>query len=81
MKAKMTFEERLQRLQEIVAGLESGALPLEESVNLYKEGLSLSRQCKEQLEKARNEVRLLSEGEFKPFDAEDPECRPEFREE
>jgi exodeoxyribonuclease VII small subunit len=75
MKTKMTFEERLQRLQEIVAGLESGALPLEESVNLYKEGLTLSRQCKEQLEKARNEVLLLSGGEFKPFDAEDPECQ------
>ena len=73
MKATMTFEERLQRLQEIVAGLESGALPLEESVSLYKEGLILSKMCKEQLEKARNEVRLLSDGEFRPFDAEDSE--------
>jgi exodeoxyribonuclease VII small subunit len=77
MEANMTFEERLQRLQEIVAGLESGALPLEESVALYKEGLTLSKRCKEQLEKARNEVRLLSDGEFKPFDAEDSECREE----
>ena len=71
MKVEMTFEERLQRLQEIVAGLESGTLPLEESVSLYKEGLTLSKLCKEQLEKARNEVRLLSDGEFKPFEAED----------
>ena len=70
MKAKMTFEERLQRLQEIVAGLESGTLPLEDSVNLYKEGLTLSKACREQLEQARNEVRLLSDGEFKPFDPE-----------
>jgi exodeoxyribonuclease VII small subunit len=76
-KATMTFEERLQRLQEIVAGLESGTLPLEESVNLYKEGLTLSKLCKEQLEKARNEVRLLSDGEFKPFDAETSACREE----
>ena len=73
MKAKMTFEERLQRLQEIVAGLESGTLPLEESVRLYKEGLTLSKLCKEQLEKARTEVRLLSDGELKQFGAEDPE--------
>ena len=71
MKSKMTFEERLQRLQEIVGKLESGMLPLEESVNLYKEGLTLNKLCKEQLEKARNEVRLLSDGEFKLFDAED----------
>ena len=77
MKAKMTFEERLQRLQEIVAGLESGTLPLDESVSLYKEGLTLSKLCKEQLEKARTEVRLLSGGEFKPFDAEDSERQEE----
>ena len=69
-KSKLTFEERLQRLQEIVAGLESGTLPLEDSVNLYKEGLALSKACREQLEKARNDVRLLTDGEFKPFDPE-----------
>ena len=69
-KTKMTFEARLQRLQEIVAALESGALPLEDSVNVYKEGLALTRACREQLEKARNEVRLLSDGEFKAFEPE-----------
>ena len=69
-KTKMTFEARLQRLQEIVSALESGNLPLEDSVAMYKEGLVLTKSCREQLEKARNEVRLLSEGEFKPFELE-----------
>ena len=69
-KTKMTFEARLQRLQEIVAALESGTLPLEDSVNVYKEGLALTKSCREQLEKARNEVRLLSDGEFKAFEPE-----------
>ena len=63
MAAKKTpsFEDRLRRLQEVVAALENGELPLEDSVRLYKEGLTLSRSCREQLEKARNEVRLLTE--------------------
>ena len=70
MAAKKTpsFEERLRRLQEVVAALENGDLPLEDSVRLYKEGLTLSRACREQLEKARNEVRILTEQGFEPFD-------------
>ncbi|MEI3479181.1 MAG: exodeoxyribonuclease VII small subunit [Bilophila sp.] len=63
-----TFEDRLRRLQEIVAALENGDLPLEDSVRLYKEGLALSRACREQVEKARNEVRLLTEEGLEPFD-------------
>jgi len=50
------------------AALENGELPLEDSVRLYKEGLTLSRSCREQLEKARNEVRLLTEEGLEPFD-------------
>lgn len=69
-KSKMTFETRLQRLQEIVTALENGNLPLEDSVTVYKEGLALTKACRDQLDKARNEVRLLSEGEFKAFEAE-----------
>ena len=63
MAAKKTpsFEDRLRRLQEVVASLENGELPLEE-------GLTLSRSCREQLEKARNEVRLLTEEGLEPFD-------------
>lgn len=67
-KSAPTFEDRLRRLQEIVAALENGDLPLEDSVRLYKEGLALSRACREQVEKARNEVRLLTEEGLEPFD-------------
>lgn len=64
-----TFEERLRRLQDVVTALEGGDLELEASVKLYKEGLELSRACREQLEKARNEVRILTEaGTEEPFD-------------
>ena len=55
-------------LEAKIAALENGELPLEDSVRLYKEGLTLSRSCREQLEKARNEVRLLTEEGLEPFD-------------
>ena len=60
-KVQDTFETRMHRLQEIVAALEEGNLPLEEGMRLYKEGLILSRACREQLDKARIEVRILAE--------------------
>ena len=63
-----TFDARLARLQEIVALLEAGALPLEEGLALYKEGMGLSRACREQLERARHEVRLCTESGPLPFD-------------
>lgn len=62
-----SFEKRLERLQAIVAGLEEGSLALEDSVALYKEGLALSRACKEQLDKAAHEISILSKGEVEPF--------------
>ncbi len=66
-----TFEDRLRRLQEVVTALEGGELDLETSVRLYKEGLELSRSCRDQLEKARNEVRILTqEGTEQAFDAQ-----------
>lgn len=67
--AKNTFEDRLARLKEIVEGLERGDLPLEEGVSLYKEGLKLAKACGKQLESARHEVKVVSEGLLKEFDA------------
>ena len=58
---------RLARLQEIVALLEEGSLPLEEGLALYKEGMGLSRACREQLEHARHEILLCAESGPQPF--------------
>ena len=67
--AKNTFEDRLDRLKEIVDRLERGDLPLEEGVSLYKEGLKLAKACGKQLEGARHEVKIVSEGLVKEFEA------------
>lgn len=66
-----SFEARLARLQEIVSSLEADALPLEQGLTIYKEGMELSRSCREQLEKARNEVRLLTAQGLEPFTQEE----------
>jgi exodeoxyribonuclease VII small subunit len=62
------FDMRLARLQEIVALLEAGALPLEEGLALYKEGMGLSGACREQLERARHEILLCTESGPQPFE-------------
>ncbi len=68
-KHKPTFEESLQRLQNIVSSLEEENLPLEKSIQLYKEGVTLSKTCREQLENAKHEIQLLNaDGSFEPFE-------------
>ncbi len=55
----MTFEEAFQRLDEVVRKLEQGDLPLEESLALYEEGVSLAAVCNEWLDKADLRVRQV----------------------
>ncbi len=65
------FEESLSSLEKIVAQLESGDLPLERALELFEEGIELSRRCQKQLEEAERKVELLlrEHGEIKtiPF--------------
>lgn len=67
--AKTTFEDRIKALKSIVEKLERGDLPLEEGVELYKEGLALAQACGKQLESARHEVKIVSEGLVREFEA------------
>ncbi|NCD25027.1 MAG: exodeoxyribonuclease VII small subunit [Deltaproteobacteria bacterium] len=52
-KVQQTFEKRLERIREITALLEDGALALEDGVKLFQEGMRLSKECGAELEKAR----------------------------
>lgn len=47
-----TFEESLNALEEIVQRLERGDVPLEEALGAFQEGMALSKQCQDTLEKA-----------------------------
>ncbi|RKU28023.1 exodeoxyribonuclease VII small subunit [Candidatus Poribacteria bacterium] len=58
----MTFEERLTKLTKIVEKLEAGnELPLEDSLKLFEEGVSLVSSCREMLEKAEQRVENVLE--------------------
>ena len=66
-KTDNSFEKKMARLQEIVALLESGELPLEKGMALYKEGAACSRYCREQLDKARHELEIWQDGQARPL--------------
>ncbi|MBL7992835.1 MAG: exodeoxyribonuclease VII small subunit [Candidatus Kapabacteria bacterium] len=56
---KATFEERLERLEEIVVLLDRGDAPLEELLALYEEGIVLSKECSDFLRQAEQKVTTL----------------------
>ena len=56
----MTFEENLTRLNDIVDQLENDKLPLEKALELYKEGIDLSVDCKKNLESAKLSVKAMN---------------------
>lgn len=75
-KKQPAFEASLKRLEEIVALLERGDAPLEDSMNLFEEGTKLIRACSAELDKAEQQVVRLKRGpdgapEELPFDAEE----------
>ncbi len=66
-KDDIPFEQRLARLQEIIALLEKGNIPLQESLNLYKEGLEHSKLCQELIDSAQHEIKILQGTELLDF--------------
>lgn len=56
----MTFEENLTRLNDIVGQLENDKLPLEKALEVYKEGIDLSVDCKKSLESAKLSVKAMN---------------------
>lgn len=55
-----TFERSLEELETIVNRLESGDLPLEESLELFERGVKLSRKCRERLANAERRIEVLT---------------------
>ncbi|MBR0199387.1 MAG: exodeoxyribonuclease VII small subunit [Oscillospiraceae bacterium] len=62
MAEKMSFEQSLQRLDEIVRHLEKGDLPLSDSLALFEEGTGLLASCSKMLESAEQKVVKLRKG-------------------
>lgn len=76
-----SFEESLKKLESIVDQMEKGDLPLEESLKLFEEGVSLSAACKQELDAAEGKVEMLirqRDGSLKiePFANDKPQQTP-----
>ncbi len=57
----LTFEQALAGLTELVEKLESGELPLEESVAAFEQGVKLSRRCESLLDQADQRLQILGD--------------------
>ncbi len=60
---KVTYEDAVKRLEEIVKKLESGSAPLDESIALFSEGAELVKTCTAILDEAEQKVKIITESE------------------
>ena len=59
----LKFEDCLARLEQIVTALETGNLPLEESLKVFEEGIALARHCSRYLDDAERRIEMLVKDE------------------
>ena len=57
-----SFEENIQRLEQIVYAMERGDVPLEESLKLFQEGTALVQACGKLLDEAELQVKQITVG-------------------
>ena len=71
MEQKLSFEQALQRLEQVVKELETGDLSLDTALALFQEGVGLARQCGIQLDEAEAKIeKLLEAGRTVEFTTE-----------
>jgi exodeoxyribonuclease VII small subunit len=66
---QMTFEDAMEKLEEIVERLEEGDVPLEKAISYFQEGMKLSKLCHDKLqtvEKQMDQI-LREDGKLEPF--------------
>ena len=71
---KNSLENSLKRLEEIVETLERGDTSLDDAVNLYEEGVQISKECAEKLKAAELKIKKLSrdiDGQFSPNESDE----------
>ena len=72
--AEMSFEDALRALEQVVARLEGGEVPLDESISLYERGEKLRKHCQARLDAAQARIEKIVAGPegkaagIQPFD-------------
>jgi exodeoxyribonuclease VII small subunit len=62
-----SYEEALAELERLVAAMEAGQLPLDRMLEGYRRGARLLGFCRSQLEAVEQQVRVLEDGQLKPW--------------
>ena len=62
-----SFEQALAEIESIVAAMEEGQLPLEQSLAAYKRGAELLQYCHAQLQDAQQQIKVLEAGTLQNF--------------
>ena len=77
-KKKLTFEQQLEAVEALISGMESGSMPLEESMRRYEEGMAMIAFMEKELQSAQQRltvIRRSAEGEDEevPLEVDDAE--------
>lgn len=72
-KSDKKFEDKVSELEEIISVLESGDVPLDESIKKYTEAMKLVKECDEELKNIEEKVnKIVSEnGELEDFEVKE----------
>ena len=68
--AGLTFEKALEELESLVARMEEGKLPLEESLTAYQRGAELIKYCESKLADAQARIAVLDGESLRDFKTE-----------
>lgn len=71
MASKMTYEEGIRELEDIVSSMEKGEMSLEESFKAFERGMKLSEKLKKILTDGDARIRELTQAGDRPFDGEE----------
>lgn len=64
-----SYEAALAELEQLVAAMEGGQLPLDQLLHSYKRGAELLAFCRDQLKSVEEQVKVLEDGQLKPWTA------------
>lgn len=67
MNKKLNYEESVKKLEEIIKQLEDGEMPLEQSIELFSEGIGLVKSCNKYLDKAEEKIKILVGDKLEDF--------------
>ncbi|MBK7718709.1 MAG: exodeoxyribonuclease VII small subunit [Giesbergeria sp.] len=65
-----SYEAALEELEQLVARIESGQMPLEQLLSGYQRGATLLAFCRERLEAVQDQIKVLDAGQIQPWTAE-----------